>query len=215
MTTADGQTRIEARAVIICGGRFGMISSHFDLSDTRLIFRRVEVGLRIEQPADAFFLREDSWLDSKFICSSTRTGASWRTFCCCRDGELITTNFRGWQTFSGRADGPATGRSNIGFNLRYGDSATGRRTWSRIRASIEGAGRAFQAPLHSLVGESRSSAGRELAELYGAEASRDLRLGLIRLCQDFEPGSFMDATVHGPTPVCQGELRPVVHSKSA
>jgi hypothetical protein len=205
VSTDGGDEEIRARAVLLCGGRFGMLSSNIEVADACTTFRRVELGLRIQQPSEVFFLRGDPFLDSKYICSIDRAEASWRTFCCCREGEIVTTDFRGWQTLSGRADGPPSGLSNVGFNLRYGDSTVGRETWSRIREGMDGAGHMFQAPLLALVEEAESSARSELDRMYGTTASQDLRTGLANLIRDFGRDAFADAVVHGPTVEGVGE----------
>jgi uncharacterized protein len=205
VSTDRGARRIKARAILLCGGRFGMLSSDIRLPSIHTKFRRVELGLRIQQPSETFFLRDDPYLDSKYICSIDHADASWRTFCCCRDGEIITTDFRGWRTLSGRADGISSGFSNVGFNLRYGDSDVGRETWSRIRASVEGTGRTFRFPLYSLTDESGNSATAELDRMFGEIASADLRAGLAQLARDFGANAFDDAIVHGPTVEGVGE----------
>lgn len=122
---SEGQRReVEASAVIVAGGRFGP-SLLAEVAPMR--FRRVEVGVRLEGPSGhGFFgelVREGRSLDPKWIAGDL-TATSWRTFCCCVDGELVEAALDGRRLWSGRADVPASGRSNVGFNVRFGSAAT-------------------------------------------------------------------------------------------
>ena len=104
--------------MIMAGGRFG----GQNMPDLRTIvdhrFRRLELGVRLELPARHFFLRDHPCMDPKFIWSDQSRGLEWRTFCTCRNGEVVQTDFDGLVTYSGRSDGSPTQFSNVGFNLR-------------------------------------------------------------------------------------------------
>jgi uncharacterized FAD-dependent dehydrogenase len=82
-----------------------------------MVPRRVELGVRLEQDEDAFFLRDEINLDPKLLLRGTM-GDEVRTFCCCRGGKVLTTSFLGIASVSGRADCPPTGRSNVGLLVR-------------------------------------------------------------------------------------------------
>src|SRR5262249_12636894 len=62
--------KIKTKSVIVATGRFGSLSCDFDALLLPWSYRRIEVGLRIEQPAGEFFLRDDPYLDSKYVCMS-------------------------------------------------------------------------------------------------------------------------------------------------
>ncbi len=100
---------VEARAIVFVGGRFGTVGWAATFPEIPQVFRRVEVGVRIEQESEGFFLKDDRFRDPKLILSSRNGRYSWRTFCCCRDGEVVSTEVRGVVSVSGRADGPTTG----------------------------------------------------------------------------------------------------------
>lgn len=119
---ADGQRSTHTtQALIYAGGRLGPLLAPLDVP-TR--FRRIEAGVRIEGPSDHplfdQLVRLGRSIDPKWIAhSDTQPGVSWRTFCCCRDGEVVAARLGRAQALSGRADGPRSGRSNIGFNARF------------------------------------------------------------------------------------------------
>jgi hypothetical protein len=92
-------------------------------------FRRAEIGVRLSSPAG-----DDVWAkitgnnsdgmhnDPKYIFECTEgpdAGTQYRTFCCCTDGEIVTSKYNGVYTLSGRSDRKSTGVSNIGFNMRF------------------------------------------------------------------------------------------------
>lgn len=110
---------LRARSAVVASGRFGPLRDAGALTST---FRRVEVGMRVEQDASRFALDAEhvaGLLDPKWIRRSADEQLEWRTFCCCRRGEVIETRFDDLSTVSGRADGPPTDRSNVGLNVRF------------------------------------------------------------------------------------------------
>lgn len=110
---------VETQALLGAGGRF------FPLWLARqgvpMGFGRVEVGVRLEGKSDhplfAELVARGRSNDPKLIVR----GPSWelRTFCCCREGELVEGRAEGFVALSGRADVAPTGRSNVGVNLRF------------------------------------------------------------------------------------------------
>jgi uncharacterized protein len=111
---------IRTRTVVIAGGRFGHLLMPKWAPWAPNVFRRYEVGLRLESGIRDFFLQESPVLDPKYLIRSSTSAprVEWRTFCTCRNGEVVATDFCGLTTLSGRADTPATERSNVGFNVR-------------------------------------------------------------------------------------------------
>lgn len=108
---------IDTTAMVVASGRFGPLELQSMLPSLPLVGKRFELGIRIEQPTETFFLRDDRSLDPKLIVPLT-SDMSVRTFCCCRDGRVIVTSFQGLKTVSGRADCPPTGWSNVGLLAR-------------------------------------------------------------------------------------------------
>jgi hypothetical protein len=187
-----GSGPLSAGAAVIATGRFGPLEAPATVPTG---FRRVEVGMRVEQDADSFALDRGPFgdlLDPKWVRESPDGRFEWRTFCCCRDGEVVETCFDGLRTVSGRADGPKTGRSNFGLNVRFADVDEGLdalafalREARRPSLIIE-ASELLDAP----------EAGR-VAERLGGSASGALAAGLQALGEELGH-SFREATLHVP-----------------
>ncbi len=202
----DRSEALITRAVILATGRFGPMSCVVNLPHVAT-YRRVEVGIRLEQPAEKFFLRDDGCIDPKYIWTDQSRHVAWRTFCCCRQGEVLTTKFRDWTTLSGRADCPPTGRSNVGFNLRLSDGPDGHDTWRHLTSITQGSGLVVKEPLQVCLQPTAS----RLQDLFGPSAAMMMREGLSRLVDRFGPMSFSEAMVYGPTIEGVG-LYPAVNS---
>lgn len=108
-------------AVVFAGGRYGPIEYPF-----AKVFRRFEFGVRVQTPSTNPVLQYSEQLDPKFryIIPEPITGErgiECRTFCWCREGEVVKTvhpSLGGTiTTFSGRADCDDSGFSNFGFNV--------------------------------------------------------------------------------------------------
>jgi len=89
-----GSARVEAAGVVFAGGRFGPVAWRVIFPQGPLTFHRAEVGVRLEQNAAAFFLRREAPLDPKLLAGSADGRYGWRTFCCCRGGEVVATEVR-------------------------------------------------------------------------------------------------------------------------
>ena len=109
---------IEAPKLVLAGGRF---LPHFLLNDggvTQSEFQRLEYGVRVEGDSKLDMFNPTNLTDPKYILV-TENGVEYRTFCWCRDGEVVRSDWFGIQTYSGRADIAPTGRSNFGFTLVF------------------------------------------------------------------------------------------------
>jgi hypothetical protein len=137
-----------ARSAVLAGGRFG--PRLLEAPGTR-VFRRLELGVRLESPADAFPLARHSSTDPKLISRSS-DGWEWLTFCTCRDGELLQTEIGGIWSVSGRRDIPRSGLSNVGLNLRVRDPAAAAPALvDEVRRGISGNLPIFSLPLEEMV----------------------------------------------------------------
>ena len=157
-------------------------------------FRRIEVGVRIEQPADEFFLKDFQELDPKFL-EHIATGVQWRTFCCCREGLVVETELAGVRSFSGRADCPPTGRSNVGLNLRF---LTADAVPDDLAAALSR--RSFVpicVPFRDVV--DGSAEGGAVDTLFGSRTARMIREALTRIESQFDGVSFDAAGIYAPT----------------
>lgn len=90
------------------------------------VFRRLEFGLRIEAASDAPLFRRLEGTDPKLRFCEPDGVTEARSFCVCRDGEVVLGESADICAYSGRADGPASGRSNLGLLVRTRDPALAR-----------------------------------------------------------------------------------------
>ncbi len=102
--------------IICAGGRY--MPLFLDLP-VRKVFKRIELGVRISCASDEPMWSFLKGVDPKYIYREGKF--EHRSFCCCREGEVLEGSYAGLVTCSGRADCPKTGESNIGFNLRVYD----------------------------------------------------------------------------------------------
>jgi uncharacterized FAD-dependent dehydrogenase len=115
--------RVSTRHLVLAGGRFMPLQwneSGFGLEKMGA-FSGFEFGVRIQDEASAPFFAEMRGVDPKYRFVHPSKPMEWRTFCCCRNGEIVVSNTNGLFTASGRADCPPTGLSNIGFLNRILD----------------------------------------------------------------------------------------------
>lgn len=183
--------RYRGQAAVIASGRFGPL----EISGIPMQFRRVEIGMRVEQDAARFALDAEpiaGLLDPKWIRRSTDGRYEWRTFCCCRRGEVVETRFGDLSTVSGRADGDETNRSNFGLNVRFLDAD------EAIVALAHAVQAARGAPMKvsgaELLDDSRSG---PVARALGPDVASALAAGLIALGEDFDV-ELRDAVLHLP-----------------
>jgi hypothetical protein len=124
---------LRTRALVVATGRLSprWIRPWLTALGARFAFRRLEFGVRIESAADAPLFRQLAGTDPKLRLRDPG-GDELRTFCVCRDGEVLLgealdrttdTTIAAW---SGRADGPPTGRSNLGLLVRTHDESFAR-----------------------------------------------------------------------------------------
>lgn len=115
---------VYTKAIVVAGGRFAPF--FLPLENCPRVFRRIEIGVRLLCDAKNPAWERMKGVDPKYICNSganTENGQrQYRSFCCCRQGITAVSSFQGLHTYSGRADCPPTGESNIGFTVRSYDS---------------------------------------------------------------------------------------------
>lgn len=117
---------ITTRSLIIATGRLSPIHLRWlGPLGVRFTFHRLEFGLRIESSSHSPLFKKLEGIDPKlrFI---EHDGAEARTFCVCRDGEVVPGRAGDLCAWSGRADGPPSGRSNLGLLVRTSDEPLAR-----------------------------------------------------------------------------------------
>lgn len=125
---------VHTRALVVATGRLSprWIRPWLAPLSVNFIFRRLEFGVRIESRSTSVLFNQLEGTDPKLRLRED-TNDETRTFCVCRDGEVILgqtalpdrTTISAW---SGRADGPPSGRSNLGLLVRTRDEALARAT---------------------------------------------------------------------------------------
>jgi uncharacterized FAD-dependent dehydrogenase len=112
----------QARNIVCAGGRF--MPMFLRLPNTcKRIFRRIEMGVRIQCDSANCTWQQMKGVDPKYINEDSKHKLQWRTFCCCRQGEVALSSYNGLYSYSGRADCAPTKFSNTGFNVRCYDAS--------------------------------------------------------------------------------------------
>lgn len=170
------RSSLRARILLGAGGRFfPLLLSRCAAGSLPTHFLRWELGIRIEGAAQhPFFtalLSQGKSNDPKLILRDEAKRLEWRTFCCCIEGEVVGTWCEDLFTLSGRADCASTGKSNIGFNVRFLEEGI----------ALDLARLKRKRPFHVTLSEARNKPS-VLDAVYGAQAAEALREGLSRLC---------------------------------
>lgn len=185
--TRDGLRAISSGAIIFAGGRFGPLELSRMMPDTPMIFRRYEIGIRLEQPSGTFIFRQHPSVDVKQIQPTDVAGEEWRTFCTCRSGEVVETRWDDLRTFSGRADGAASEVSNLGINLRFSSPPSSEFLVEEVHDLVSGQIEPFRVPARDFA----NAGGTYL----GATLDGKFRTRLLELVP---PDSVAEAMVYGP-----------------
>ncbi len=172
----------------MAGGRFGPLHDSIFVRGIPQVFRRFEFGVRVVQRSDNFWLEQHAQLDSK-LRERGPDGIEWRTFCTCRRGEVVGTEFHGLLSYSGRSDVLRTDLSNVGLNVRLTQvPERGSQLWAECVGTLEGGVGTF----HSGLNEYMSGRVRG----YGPTLDGLIREGLRRFGLDRRG---LDGSIIGPT----------------
>ena len=183
------------RAAIFATGRLGPLLLHQAFGDSNTAFRRFEVGVRIRQPAQEFFLRDEPMLDPKRIWRSRDELREWRTFCCCKNGEIVPVRADGIVSVSGRSDVPPTGLSSVGLHLRIYEPNMAAAVWAPFLDRVKCLELPIREPLDIFL---KQPARSQLNVLFGSELAEHLREGLERVIETYSI-ERTNAELHGPT----------------
>ncbi|WP_082126899.1 FAD-dependent oxidoreductase [Allosalinactinospora lopnorensis] len=202
---------LEAKRLLVATGRFGPL--HLSGLVRSWTFKRLEAGVRIRQPADRAFFADLGQLDPKLRFLTPEQTTEWRTFCACRRGEAVLTRTQGLWTVSGRADGPPTSESNIGFNTRVEVPEIARDGLQRLLRAASSSDGAFTLPLADVLART-STAEQLMSRTYGEEVYELIRSGLVRISERFPAIRDEETALIGPTlegvgwyPQVDGDLR--------
>ncbi|QIS08726.1 hypothetical protein [Nocardia arthritidis] len=206
-----GESRIAARRLLIGSGRFGPLRLGDLTRDYE--FHRLEIGFRIQQPADRAFFRDMRQLDPKLRFREPDGTVEWRTFCACRQGEATLSETQGLWTVSGRSDCPPTGLSNVGFNTRVLDETIAARTLKPLLKALSDDEVGFTVPAEGILGNDAETVA-VFDRVYGTELRETMAAGLRRLAAAFPAVRDERTVLIGPTlegvgwyPKVDGDLR--------
>ncbi len=171
---------VHTRHLVIATGRWSPRSLRRVLEKlgVRYAFQRDEIGVRIEAPADHPLFAALPGVDGKLVLRDGELEI--RTFCTCREGEVVLGRADELSAFSGRADGPPTGRSNVGLVVRGRFPGALDRTADPIRFSLA----------------TWLAAPELLVPIYGSAGAVALHHAVRRL-REYVP-QLVDATIHAP-----------------
>ena len=185
---------VETRRVVVATGRLSprWIRSWLEPLGVTFAFRRLEIGVRLETEASAALFTMIEGVDPKLSFDDER--ARLLTFCTCRDGEVVVGSACNIHAVSGRADGPPTGRSNIGLLARITDPALAR----EIEPHVFAGGPPFQAPLHEVL-RAAPALDPRLVATFGETGAGIVARALTRFVERFPAlGADQVARLHGP-----------------
>ena len=193
---------VSCRTIVFAGGRFGPVGLFSIFPATPKIFLRLEIGVRIQQPTPDFFLNSDSQVDPKLILKGN-DDFEYRTFCCCRNGEVVTIPTGGLRTVSGRGDCEESGYSNVGLNLRVEKESVGAVMWEKVLKSLRLESHRFpiEEPWESFIDMQDKSTARPssaITQFFGPEISNHLAQGLA-VFQKSLSINYKSATLVAPT----------------
>jgi uncharacterized FAD-dependent dehydrogenase len=181
---------VKCKNVIVTGGR--MQSLIMKIPYLKYTFMRYEYGVRLITSFTNPYFTDNTVTDPKFICASPNV--EYRTFCCCRRGEVICSNaIDNIKTWSGRADCEPSEYSNIGFNVRLTEEKMATIVQDHMLCASSTKGKAFsnvslQDFIHGKV---------DLIEYFGKEGNDYLKSGLQSFVRQFP--SMSVALMNGPT----------------
>lgn len=174
LDVAGRSESIRAEHLVIAGGRWAprLARRWLGALGVELAFLRAELGVRIELPADAALFATLPGVDGKLRFVDRDAQLELRTFCTCRQGEVVLGEQGGIRAWSGRADGPPTGRSNVGLMVRSFDADAG-------RALVEHTANA--APVTVSLADFRSHGASMLTSVFGPHGASSLVTAWQRL----------------------------------
>ncbi len=205
LSTIDGQQLFETiddsgivgylrpKTAVLAIGRFGQLTLLTSPANEQPIFARIELGVRLEQPVDQFFLRSHTNLDPKLLID-IGDDLEMRTFCCCRDGEVITATLKGIRSVSGRADCDPTGRSNVGLLVRITRPGQIPEWTARLKRVIN-SGASLTAPAEDLMPGNRNSP--LVVDVLGKTLTDAIWRG-VEILQADAGLSISNSLIHGP-----------------
>lgn len=119
----DGGQVYYSRNIIIATGRFGNeILKQHAISDGCTWTQKLEMGIRVETSTSNFKPYNEATADYKLI--NKEKDIEFRTFCSCKNGTVVQTEFDNYVSFNGAQTQFPTQKSNIGLLIRSMDESS-------------------------------------------------------------------------------------------
>jgi len=116
--TSNTRQEFYCKKIIISNGKFGnKLLKGIDFIKQGKFINKIEMGIRVESKSSAFIPYLSTVMDYKLI-ERIENGVEFRTFCCCRDGVVIKSEFDNYVSFNGTRTELITDTSNIGLLIR-------------------------------------------------------------------------------------------------
>jgi hypothetical protein len=188
---AGRREEVLAGRVVVATGRWSprWIRPWMTALGASFVFRRVEIGVRLEADAAHPVFARLPGVDGKLCFVDPDAPLEIRTFCTCRDGEVVLGASGDLRAFSGRADGPRTGRSNLGLVVRTHDPALGAEIERHLQAA-----RPERLPLQEWLEQGPA----RLAPHFGEAGAAALTRAFARLAGHCPELARAPATVYAP-----------------
>lgn len=183
---------IHTRDVIVATGRWSPLPTRpwLERVGVTYAFGRVEFGVRLEARADNPLFARLPGVDGKLVFVDPDAGVELRTFCTCRDGEVVLGRADGLVAYSGRADVAPTGRSSVGLVARLTDERRGREVAQALRNAV---------PVASSLRDIRAGGAASFVDTFGHEGASLVWGALQRFLDAFpELGDDTSARVFAP-----------------
>ncbi|NLJ70217.1 MAG: FAD-binding protein [Clostridiaceae bacterium] len=185
--SGNEKEKFHARNIIIATGKFGneLLKSQ-GISDCDRTINKIELGIRVETASKQFKPYTSPNPDYKII-DKVENGVEFRTFCCCKDGMVIRSEFDEYTTFNGAKTQFETGKSNIGLLIRA--SSTDNLYYDEMEKKISRNSDYFDVSLNEFINGTQT---------YIGEKSDKLLKEKVKSIIDITSESLMTGRVYGP-----------------
>ncbi len=176
-----------AREILIASGRFGnQLLKQIEPGTEGAWIKKYELGIRVETPEKYFKPGKENLPDYKII--EQGNGIEFRTFCSCKNGTVVRTEFDQYVSFNGAQTQFPTKRSNIGLLLRCKGNETEYST--DIHRFLNSQKKAFVVSLEEFLNNKQT--------VYISSQVDQLLRSKIEKVIDMSKGIPEDSLVYGP-----------------
>jgi uncharacterized FAD-dependent dehydrogenase/anti-anti-sigma regulatory factor len=119
--SSSNKQEFYCKKIIISCGKFGFkLLEGIDFIEKDKLANKIEIGIRVESKSNVFIPYSSLTTDYKLI-EKIENYVEFRTFCCCKDGAVLKSEFDNYMSFNGTKTQLATNTSNIGLLIRATD----------------------------------------------------------------------------------------------